>query len=40
MASSAVARARPTGVPAPIRGEPPPLHGGPLTLLRFMRAKA
>jgi acetyltransferase-like isoleucine patch superfamily enzyme len=23
---------------AAVRGEPPPLHGGPLTLLRFMRA--
>ena len=38
MASSAVAPARPTSVPAPLRGEPPPLHGGPLTVLRFMRA--
>jgi acetyltransferase-like isoleucine patch superfamily enzyme len=27
-----------TGVPSQIRGEPPPLHGGPLALLRFMRA--
>jgi len=25
-------------VPAAVRGEPPPRHGGPLTLLRFMRA--
>ena len=24
------------GVPAAVRGEPPPRHGGPLTLLRFM----
>src|SRR3954468_9680504 len=23
--------------PAPVRGEPAPLHGGPLTLLRFLR---
>src|SRR4051794_3316477 len=37
MASSAVAPAYPTSVPAPLRGEPPPLHGGPLTVLRFMR---
>jgi acetyltransferase-like isoleucine patch superfamily enzyme len=29
----------PVDVPqAILRGEPPPLHGGPLTLLRFMRA--
>jgi acetyltransferase-like isoleucine patch superfamily enzyme len=28
----------PTAAPVPvIRGEPPPRHGGPLTLLRFMR---
>src|SRR2546423_15714488 len=25
------------GVPAAARAEPPPRHGGPLTLLRFMR---
>jgi acetyltransferase-like isoleucine patch superfamily enzyme len=25
------------GVPAAVRGEPPPRHGGPLALLRFMR---
>jgi acetyltransferase-like isoleucine patch superfamily enzyme len=25
-------------VPAAVRGEPPPRHGGPLTLLRFMRS--
>jgi acetyltransferase-like isoleucine patch superfamily enzyme len=25
-------------VPAAVRGEPPPRHGGPLTLLRFLRA--
>jgi acetyltransferase-like isoleucine patch superfamily enzyme len=24
-------------LPAPVRGEPPPRHGGPLTLLRFLR---
>jgi acetyltransferase-like isoleucine patch superfamily enzyme len=28
----------PTGAPAPVRTEPEPLHGGPLTLLRWMRA--
>ena len=27
----------PGGVPEGLRGPPPPLHGGPLTLLRFMR---
>ena len=27
----------PTGAPAAVRGEPPPPHGGPLTLLRFLR---
>jgi acetyltransferase-like isoleucine patch superfamily enzyme len=26
-------------VPAAVRGEPPPRHGGPLTLLRFLREK-
>jgi acetyltransferase-like isoleucine patch superfamily enzyme len=26
------------GVPAAVRGEPPPRHGGPLALLRFMAA--
>jgi acetyltransferase-like isoleucine patch superfamily enzyme len=26
-----------TGVPDGLRGEPPPRHGGPLTLLRFLR---
>jgi len=26
-------------VPAAVRGEPPPRHGGPLALLRFMRAR-
>jgi acetyltransferase-like isoleucine patch superfamily enzyme len=29
----------PVGVPPEIRGAPPPLHGGLITLLRFMRAK-
>src|SRR3954464_14646491 len=28
----------PTGAPPIVRGEPPPLHGGPLTLVRFLRA--
>jgi acetyltransferase-like isoleucine patch superfamily enzyme len=27
------------GVPAAVRGEPAPRHGGPLALLRFLRAK-
>ena len=32
--------AEPPAEAAPlVRGEPPPLHGGPLTLIRFMRAK-
>jgi hypothetical protein len=26
------------GVPAAVRRDPPPRHGGPLTLLRFMRS--
>jgi acetyltransferase-like isoleucine patch superfamily enzyme len=34
----ATANAQLESVPAAVRGEPPPLHGGPLTLLRFMRA--
>src|SRR3954454_429143 len=38
MASSAIVQAPRQDPLAPIRGEPPPLHGGPLTLLRFMRA--
>ncbi|HEU4656984.1 MAG TPA: acyltransferase [Capillimicrobium sp.] len=29
--------AEPPVLDAPVRGEPPPLHGGPITLLRFMR---
>jgi acetyltransferase-like isoleucine patch superfamily enzyme len=28
---------RPDGQPPVVRGAPPPLHGGPFTLLRFMR---
>ena len=28
----------PVAAPPPVRGEPPQLHGGPLTLLRFMRS--
>jgi acetyltransferase-like isoleucine patch superfamily enzyme len=45
MISPAMARATepiappPVRVPPEIRGAPPPLHGGLLTLLRFMRAK-
>jgi len=31
-------RSTPAHPLAPVRGEPAPLHGGPLTLLRFMRA--
>ena len=31
--------APPSNLPAALRGPPPPLHGGVLTLLRFMRAK-
>jgi len=27
----------PEALPAPVRGEPPPRHGGPLALLRFLR---
>ena len=30
--------APPSGLPAELRGAPPPLQGGPLALLRFMRA--
>jgi acetyltransferase-like isoleucine patch superfamily enzyme len=29
----------PAELPPHLRGEPPPLHGGPLTLARFMRSK-
>jgi acetyltransferase-like isoleucine patch superfamily enzyme len=39
---SAVTQERPPPItpplPAAVRGEPPPLHGGPLTFLRFARA--
>jgi acetyltransferase-like isoleucine patch superfamily enzyme len=31
------ARPRPTTIPPAVRSGPPPLHGGPLTLLRFAR---
>jgi acetyltransferase-like isoleucine patch superfamily enzyme len=31
------ARTAPTAIPAIVRAGPPPLHGGPLTLLRFAR---
>ena len=31
-------RAAPVAVPAAVRSGPPPLHGGPLTFLRFARA--
>jgi acetyltransferase-like isoleucine patch superfamily enzyme len=34
----ATAPAQLESVPAAVRGEPPPRHGGPLVLLRFMRA--
>jgi acetyltransferase-like isoleucine patch superfamily enzyme len=30
-------RAPPETAPAPVRGEPPPRHGGPVALLRFLR---
>jgi acetyltransferase-like isoleucine patch superfamily enzyme len=33
----AIAGPPPTDAPEGLRGPPPPLHGGPLTLLRFMR---
>ena len=32
-------RAAPEAPPAPVRGEPPPRHGGPLVLLRFLRER-
>jgi acetyltransferase-like isoleucine patch superfamily enzyme len=32
-----LSRPRPTPAVLEVRGDPPPLHGGPLTLLRFMR---
>jgi len=34
-----LAGSSPTEVPEGLRGPPPPRHGGPLTLLRFMRGK-
>jgi acetyltransferase-like isoleucine patch superfamily enzyme len=36
--SQVAAPAQLESVPAAVRGEPPPRHGGPLVLLRFMRA--
>jgi acetyltransferase-like isoleucine patch superfamily enzyme len=36
-ATEEIAGPPPTGVADGLRGPPPPLHGGPLTLLRFMR---
>src|SRR3954469_12315221 len=38
MESSVVVPTAPPPLPAPVRGEPPPRHGGPLVLLRFLRA--
>src|SRR3954449_3831908 len=38
MSVVAPAARRQAAPPAPVRGEPAPLHGGPLTLLRFLRA--
>src|SRR4051812_5853002 len=38
MSVVAPAARRQATAPAPVRGEPAPLHGGPLTLLRFLRA--
>jgi acetyltransferase-like isoleucine patch superfamily enzyme len=38
MESSVVVPTAPPPVPAAVRGEPPPRHGGPLVLLRFLRA--
>src|SRR4051812_5007415 len=38
MSVVAPAARRHARAPAPVRGEPPPLHGGPLALLRFLRA--
>jgi acetyltransferase-like isoleucine patch superfamily enzyme len=37
MTSTKPQRPAPTAVPDAVRHPPPPLHGGPLTLLRFMR---
>src|SRR3954452_15985831 len=38
MESSVVVRTAPPPLPAAVRGEPPPRHGGPVVLLRFLRA--
>src|SRR3954468_23384288 len=38
MKSSVVVPTAPPPLPAVVRGEPPPRHGGPLVLLRFLRA--
>jgi acetyltransferase-like isoleucine patch superfamily enzyme len=35
---SVLERSPPRETPLPARGEPPPRHGGPVTLLRFLRA--
>jgi acetyltransferase-like isoleucine patch superfamily enzyme len=37
LATEEIAGPPPTGADDGLRGPPPPLHGGPLTLLRFMR---
>ena len=36
--SSVLTPPRVTGLPSHVRGEPAPRHGGPLVLLRWMRA--
>jgi acetyltransferase-like isoleucine patch superfamily enzyme len=38
MESGVVLKPVPTQAPPIVRGEPPPRHGGPLTLIRFLRA--
>jgi acetyltransferase-like isoleucine patch superfamily enzyme len=38
MESSVVVPTAPPPLPAAVRGEPPPRHGGPLVLLRFLRS--
>jgi len=38
MESGVLLKPVPTGAPPIVREEPPPRHGGPLTLLRFLRA--
>jgi acetyltransferase-like isoleucine patch superfamily enzyme len=37
MESSVAVPTAPAPLPAPVRGEPPPRHGGPVVLLRFLR---